>query len=281
MINIFVTGGTGFIGSHFINAALNEKYNVFALKRTRESGTKIKLDIQPNWIIKSMYELSEQDFSGIDVLVHFAAHSANYPYDTLENCIEFNVIQPLQIFREAKKAGVTKIIVAGSCFEYGKSGERFKFIPVNAPLEPTQTYPASKAISSIAFNQFAIQENIQLSYLRIFQVFGEGEAETRLWPSLKKAAIQGDDFPMTFGEQIRDFISVEVVAFEFLEEVRNILNRQTLEPKFRNIGSGKPQSILEFSSYWWRKWEAKGDLLIGVIPYRNGEVMRFVPEIKT
>ena len=52
------------------------------------------------------------------------------------------------------------------------------------------------------------------------------------------------------------------------------------EPLFSNIGSGKPMSILEFSKMWWRRWNAPGNLLVGSLPYRENEVMRYVPEIK-
>ena len=56
------------------------------------------------------------DFYDIDILVHLAAHSANVPYDSLDNCIYWNVSQPLHMFNSAKTAGVDKFIVTGSCF---------------------------------------------------------------------------------------------------------------------------------------------------------------------
>jgi nucleoside-diphosphate-sugar epimerase len=190
----------------------------------------------------------------------------------------WNLSAPLQLFNVAVEANINKFVVAGSCFEYGLSGEDYDFIPVDAMLKPTLTYAASKAASSIAFYQFAVQNKIKLSYHRIFQVFGEGEASTRLWPSLKKAALSGQDFPMTKGEQIRDFISVEDVAQYFVAACMND-NLIAGNPKFCNVGSGKPQSILEFSEHWWKKWNAQGELLKGEIPYRDGEVMRYVPKI--
>mgnify|MGYP006097870083 CR=1 FL=1 len=39
-------------------------------------------------------------------------------------------------------------------------------------------------------------------------------------------------------------------------------------------------SVLEFSKYWWNKWEAKGKLKVGSVPYRENEIMRFVPEVE-
>ncbi len=275
-MKIFLTGGTGFIGSHFLFQGLEKGYLIKALKRSPSSVTRISLTMQPEWLEKSIEEVTVADLVDCDVLVHLAAHSANYPYDNLENCIRYNVTDPLTLFHKAKKAGIQKIIVAGTCFEYGKSGERYDFIPTDAPLEPTLTYSTSKSMASLAFQQFARETGIHLSIHRIFQVYGEGEPESRLWPSLRKAAKNGDDFSMTKGEQIRDFISVIDVATHFLYAC----NAESNGFEILNVGSGTPQSILQFSKYWWKKWEAIGNLLIGEIPYRDAEVMRYVPMIK-
>jgi nucleoside-diphosphate-sugar epimerase len=278
-MRVFVTGATGFIGSHFLNIlAQNPTIEVVALRRNLNSQPRIPLLKEPLWITKAFDQVGQGDLEGVDVIVHLAAHSMYPPYDTLDNCLYWNLTAPLQLFNEALKADITKFIVAGSCFEYGLSGEEFDFIPVEAVLKPTLSYAASKAASSIAFFQFAYQYQIKLSYHRIFQVYGEGEAETRLWPSLKNAALAGEDFPMTAGEQIRDFIAVEEVAKYFVDAC---LKDDLIagHPEFYNVGSGKPQSIFEFSEYWWNKWQAKGKLLKGKVPYRQGEVMRYVPKI--
>jgi len=276
-MKLFVTGATGFIGSHFVNAAHDAGYEVVGLRRVG-SQPRIKLNKEPIWVEGSL----DNDFSevliGCDVLVHFASHTANPPYGNLENCLYWNLTATLQLFNQALESGVKKFLVAGSCFEYGKSGERYDFIPTDAPLEPTMTYPTSKAVASIALYGWAIEKQIQLQILRIFQVFGEGELETRLWPSLKKAALSGKDYPMTKGEQIRDFIHVEQVAKQFVEQL-NFDNVCKGEPQILNIGSGKPQTVLAFSEYWWKQWNAKGKLQVGAIPYRDNEVMRYVPEI--
>ena len=278
-MKVFVTGATGFIGSHVLNLfAQNSDIEVIALRRNLGSKPRVPLLNEPLWITKSIDQVNKDDLEGVDVVVHLAAHSMYPPYDTLDNCLHWNLTAPLKLFNEALMANVTKFIVAGSCFEYGLSGEEFEFIPVEAMLKPTLTYAASKAASSVAFYQFAVQHNVKLSYNRIFQVYGEGEAASRLWPSLKNAAFAGEDFPMTKGEQIRDFIAVEDVAQYFVDAC---LSDDVVagHPEFYNVGSGKPQSILEFSDYWWQKWQAKGQLLIGEISYREGEVMRYVPKI--
>jgi nucleoside-diphosphate-sugar epimerase len=111
---------------------------------------------------------------------------------------------------------------------------------------------------------------------------------------------------MTHGEQIRDFIPVEDVAARFLAEAIGMaeigdrrleigINQEpgtkNQEPKTRNeepeskiriahIGSGRPQSLRQFAEYWWNHWEAKGQLLFGAVPYRENEIMRYVPDLK-
>lgn len=274
-MEIFLTGGTGFIGSHFLYHGLQRGWKIKALKRSSTSNPKIALQNDPEWLIKSFEEVTVQDLKSCEILVHLAAHSVIYPFDTLDNCIKYNVVEPINLFEKAAEAGVKKFIIAGSCFEYGRSGEKYDFIPTDAPLEPTQTYSTSKAMASLAFLQFAIDREVDLSIHRIFQVFGEGENQNRLWPSLKRAALRGEDFKMTRGEQIRDFIPVSEVAKYFLQACVS----KNCSTKIFNVGSGKPQSILEFSKHWWKEWGATGNLLVGDIPYRKGEVMRFVPKI--
>jgi nucleoside-diphosphate-sugar epimerase len=195
----------------------------------------------------------------------------------------------IRLFEKALEAGIKNWVVAGSCYEYGKSGERYDRIPVDAPLEPVGSYSTSKAAASVAIIGLANTHQANLFIGRIFQVFGEGETEGRFWPSLRKAALAGEDFPMTAGKQIRDFIPVEDVAARFLDEVLQLsFTNENPETKTQqsesvvriaNIGTGRPQTLREFSESWWNKWGAAGKLKFGAIPYRENEVMRYVPKI--
>lgn len=225
-----------------------------------------------------MEVVQASDLADCDLVVHFATHSIAPPFDTLLNCLHWNLMVPLQLFEQARLAGISRYLVAGSCFEYGLSGERYPFIPVDAPLEPTNSYAASKAAASIALQQWAREYRQALTLLRVFQVYGDGEAAGRLWPSLKRAAKAGEDFPMTAGEQVRDFINVVDVARAFLDEAEALM-AQPSGVKVSNLGSGYPQTVRQFSEYWWGMMEATGCLLVGKLPYRNGEVMRYSPRI--
>jgi nucleoside-diphosphate-sugar epimerase len=274
-MKILLTGGTGFIGSHFLNKALAEDHSILALRRTNKSIPRISLSEQPQWLDRQLDQVTSEELKGCDVLVHLAAHTGNVPYDNHINCLTWNLIKVMELFEQARVAGIKQFIVAGSCFEYGRSGERYDAIPTYAPLEPTNSYAASKAATSIALIQWANEHSLSLEILRVFHVFGEGELISRFWPALRKAALSGEDFPMTQGEQIRDFLPVESVASAFLKRV--IAPRDgSPEIKIYNLSCGRPESIRSFAERWWGTLGASGRLLVGHIPYRSNEVYRYV-----
>jgi len=277
-MRIFLTGGTGFIGSHVLNESIKYNYEIIALKRKINSKTKVKLISNPIWKLGTLQKTLEEDLKNIDTVLHLASHSTNVPYDNLTNCLKVNLFDTIDFFEMAYKSGVRKFVITGSCFEYGKKGEEYEFIPPSAPLLPTQTYPASKAAASISLIQWALEKNVSLSILRLFQIYGEGELKNRLWPTLVNCAINGSDMNMTFGEQVRDFLNVKDAARIILDSIGNQKNNQII---VRNIGSGVPLKIREFAEKIWSEKKAKGNLLFGTIPYRYGEVMRYVPDINS
>ena len=274
-MNIALTGGTGFIGSHFLKQALAAGHTVRALRRSPSSKPRIPIDQQPEWLDRQLDEVTPEELQGCDVVVHLAAHTGNVPYDSLTNCLRWNLMAVLGLFEQARLAGICRFVVAGSCFEYGSSGERYEAIPTDAPLEPTNSYAVSKAAASIALRFWAEEHQLTLEILRVFHVFGDGESPGRLWPSLRRAAMAGEDFPMTAGEQIRDFLNVEDVASIFLQRAIEP-NDHEAKAGIYNLTSGHPSSIRSFSEHWWEAWSAKGQLLPGTIPYRPAEVMRYV-----
>ena len=279
-MQIFLTGGTGFIGSHFLNQAHARGHGVIALRRNPKSKPKIKLRSEPVWLDKCISEVSSQDMLACDVIVHLASFGVSPKPSTWQDSFKVNVLDTMHLLKTANAAGIRGAIAAGSCAEYGSSGLNYDFIPVDAPLEPKGAYASSKAAASIAIRSFTESAGMSLIYGRIFSAFGEGQFEKNLWPSLKKSALEGSDFEMTPGEQIRDFIRVEDVARWFIQALEHISLQREIS-SFWNVASGSPISIREFCENWWQKFQARGQLLVGAIQYREGEIMRYVPEVKT
>lgn len=276
-MKIFLTGSTGFIGSHLLNELLTCGYEVTALRRNKDSVPRININHNINWIEGALDDIPAEKLNGIDVLMHLASHSVQFPFDELNPCIKNNVLKPLQLFDNAICSGVRKFIIAGSCVEYGLSGENYEFIPADAKLIPSNTYATSKAMSYLAFKQFFSDKKALVHYHRLFHVFGEGQQSERLWPYLKYAAQNGQDVDLTKGEQVFDFINVNDVAKKFIESAKIANYNNGSEFLTYNMGSGNPISIRDFSEFWWKKWNASGKLKFGAKDYRKNEIMRYVP----
>lgn len=274
-MKIFVTGGTGFIGSHFLRCPLAEGHTILALRRSLLPSC-LPHSCEPQWIDCPLDSLDPAYLEGCDALVHFASPGVSPRRAELAELLYWNVTATLALAEKAKTAGVRRLVVAGSFAEYGRSADRFDPIPPNAPLEPTTAYATSKACSSVALSGFAIENKMELAYLRIFSAFGEGQFEANFWPSLRKAALAGEDFLMTQGEQVRDFVPVEDVAKVFWRTATALPIKDGY-PFFANVGTGTPVRMRDFAEKWWTLFHAKGKLKVGALEYRPNEVMRFVP----
>lgn len=276
-MKIFLTGGTGFIGSHFLRSPTAQKHEIVALRRAG-SITCLPLSVEPQWLYKALDEVSVNDLTGCDVLVHLASPGVSPKKADWAELFYWNVTATLRLVDQARLAGVRRVVIAGTFAEYGRSADRYDYIPVTAPLEPTTAYAASKASASVALSAYAIEKNLELAYLRVFSAYGEGQYERNFWPALRKAALAGEDFPMTSGEQIRDYIPVDQVALKFWSAA--VVDPITPGAPFAlNVASGVPISMKDFAIKYWRESNAKGELQIGALPYRENEVMRFVPQV--
>jgi nucleoside-diphosphate-sugar epimerase len=279
VMRIAVTGSTGLLGSHLLVELLKHYPEISALRR-EGSLPRISLARQPNWIHGGLNDLSESALEGIDCLIHLAAHGVDPQKANWDDCFRCNVVESLALWRRAAKAGVKNFIICGSCFEYGATGDTCECISVDTPLRPTGPYHASKAAATMAASALSATETVKVWVLRPFHVYGLGESASRLYPQILKAAREGRDLDLTEGRQVRDFMRVEAAA-RMIHGYALLLTEEKREPFFRisNLGTGKPMSIRDFTTMIWKENAGTGQLNFGVIPYREAEVMRYVPEI--
>jgi len=276
-MKLFVTGAFGFLGSRFVTRALTEENEIIALRHSSQQLCRITLERELNWKVKPISQLSEKGFDSVDVVVHLAAKMPSLPMATYDDFFFANVLQPLRLLRIAANLGVKKFVVAGSYFEYGLTCNLFDHIPTNAVLSPVGAYAVSKAAATIAMQSLAIELAVGMQTFRIFQVFGDGEPATRLWPSLKAAALSGRDFRVNNPEYVRDFIPVHDVVSRLLGSCKTVA--ADLEPAIHNLGTGRPQTLTEFSNHWWTLWNAKGRLIHGEGKSDSNTIYRAVADM--
>lgn len=275
-MKVLLTGGTGFIGSHVLRQLLLQGHTVTLSVATLSRLSVV--DSRSSRVVEgSLFDLDADRLGPIDAVIHLAATGVSPRDATWAELEKVNIRGTLHICKLAKILSA-RVVIAGSYAEYGSSGLRYEEIPANAPLEPTFPYATSKAAACQLALGFARAEAIEMGYLRIFNAFGHGQHGSNLWPSLMKAAASGDDFEMTLGEQIRDFVDVKHVASAFVDLVSSS-KLVAGKPMVSNVASGTPQTVREFCEYWWNYSNAAGSLKIGSLPYRANEVMRYVPSI--
>jgi nucleoside-diphosphate-sugar epimerase len=276
-MKIFMTGSTGFVGSHLINQLHLSGHEVTAMYRENKE-TRVSLTKQPVWLQRQMNEITANDLKGHDVLLTLAAAGMpNNPEKvSFDEMFYWNVTALISMIDAAKEANVKKIVICSTFKEYGDSASKYDFIPKDAPLLPTTPFACSRVAGYMAALAYAQKFNINIEYVRFFNMYGEGENALDLWTAIKNAALAGEDFDMTPAEQVRDYIDVKD-AVKQLNTVIELPGANTL--RVHHIASGIPIVLKDFADYWWKYWNAKGRINYGVLPYRSYESMRIVGKL--
>jgi nucleoside-diphosphate-sugar epimerase len=277
-MKIFLTGGTGFIGSHVAEEAIKRNCSVKILRRG-VSTIRTNLSARVNYLNVDLDKLTPKDLQGFNVLIHLAAEGISPKKASFDEIMYWNVTASTRLLQVALDAGIERLVLAGTYSEYGKTANQYDSIPWNAPLQPISSYAVSKAAFFHIANNFAIEHKVPLAYLRVFSAFGPFQNPENLFPSLVLAALEGRDFAMSSGEQIRDFVSVEQVAKRLVEAATSITLEAGL-PMIRNIGSGRGTSVRDFAKEQWKMLAAKGQLIFGAIPNRSDEPFRYVARLE-
>jgi nucleoside-diphosphate-sugar epimerase len=121
--------------------------------------------------------------------------------------------------------------------------------------------------------RFAEQAGFELAWGRIFFVYGPGEPDGRLVPSVGRGLLAGEPVPTTRGNQIRDFMHVEDVGRAFAALADGGLTGAV------NVASGEPVTVREVVG---ELADAAGrpDLLRpGALPERKGDPPRLVADV--
>ena len=276
-MKVLVSGASGFIGRHTTSRLCDAGHQAVALYNRQRPSTGGSIYWVKCDLMHAQCGLTDKDIDGVDGLIHLAAVGVNPRECDWASLFEFNVLCAVKLWLFAIKSGVQRIINCGTCFEYGAAANKHAFVPSSAAAEPLNAYAASKAAATMALHAITASHGIRAVTLRPCVVFGEGEPAYRLWPSLRRAAFAGEDFPMTTGQQVRDFMPVESLATQLCLAIerRDLLRGQML---VENVGSGNPQSVLDFATSWWNHWGGSGRLLPGRLPARESECLRMVPE---
>lgn len=266
-MKVAVTGASGFVGRHVLSELLRLEFEVVAVTRdsTRLTGLSdsvriVELDIAcPN---PDGYQL----LGCPDVLIHLAWDGLPN-YKSLHH-FEIELPRQYQFLRNMIEAGLPSLLVVGTCFEYGmQSG------PLAADVETRPNNPYGYAKDALRKQLEFLKQNqkFNLTWARLFYMYGEGQAKNSLFPLLQASVLCGDKmFNMSGGEQLRDYLPVEEVARQIVQSAMAQLDLGAI-----NICSGKPLSVRKLVEQWVSEngWDIQ--LNLGYYPYPDYEPMAF------
>ena len=238
-MKILVTGASGFIGSSLIPALLSENHKVFTLVR---SVKKIKsFDWYPKvkTINKDLKSLTKDDIEDInpDIIYHLAWSDLPNYEDPIH--IEKNLPEQLFFLRLVAECNVKKIIITGSCLEYGLQNG---LLNEENTLQPSTFYGLAKASVLSMANHLKNKFGFDFVWYRIFYVYGENQNQSSLYPSLINAIKNEESvFKMSHGNQMRDFIHIDDVIKYLLIP----LHDYTISGIY-NISNGKGIKVKDF-----------------------------------
>ncbi|OTP77677.1 UDP-glucose 4-epimerase [Caballeronia sordidicola] len=176
-----------------------------------------------------------------------------------------------QMVSLAAKVGARAIVLAGSSAEY-RSLEQSGPLDEDDPLETSKLYGASKAAGGILALANATVENVMVGVMRLFNVYGPGEARHRLLPSLLRDLSAGRPVKLSAGMQVRDFVYVDDVCAGLIAALTALADGK-MPTGVYNIATGVGNSVGDFARIVAHAANADPKLLqFGALPFRPDDL---------
>ncbi len=261
---VLITGGSGFIGRHLRTLVAERKGILLSTSSKGGDGCQPMDLTAPAEVQRILAEFKP------DIIFHLASVGVTGK-SSFAQLLAVNTIGTATLLECCNELVTSPtVVLAGSGYEYAPQQ---RAIVEEDPIVPTSQYGISKA----AATQYAMlsPNRSNTIVLRLFNVYGPGEAQTRLLPQLIRAAISGTPVNTTLGEQIRDFVFVQDVAEAF---IRCSALSLTKGPIVLNLGSGSPirlSRFIESTAAALKKSNLDLAVNYGATPYREGEPMHY------
>jgi UDP-glucuronate 4-epimerase len=201
-MKLIVTGGAGFIGSHFVEAALNAGHEVLVLDDFNEfySPQIKRRNLEAVRSHVQVYDMDIRDAPSVhaifaeskpDVVVHFAARAGVRPsIQDPELYLDTNIKGTFHLLEAARKAGTARFIFASSSSVYGV----IKTVPFREDMCLNQTispYAASKLAAEQLCSNYAHLFGLRSVALRFFTVYGPRQRPDLAIHSFTRSIFEG------------------------------------------------------------------------------------------
>lgn len=261
-MNILVTGGAGYIGSHFVDYLIKSGYYPVIIDNLsrghRESvNDNIQFEVIDLLDFTTLNKFIKEN--KFDAVVHFAAFA--YVGESVEKpevYYQNNVIGSYNLIRACVESGIKNFIFSSTCSIYGN--------PVKVPISenqfsnPINPYANTKLVIEMLLKDFETAYGMKNVSLRYFNAAGANpdgkigeshEPEPHLIPIVlntalgkrDKVLVFGNDYETPDGTCIRDYIHVVDLADAHLKAIEYLVDGN--KSAIINLGTGKGNSVLE------------------------------------
>ncbi len=270
-MNILVTGGTGFIGSHTCVELLNNNYNVIIIDNLSNSSIEVlekiekitskkpkfyKIDLCDKEKVKEIFNENK-----IDAVIHFAGYKA--VGESVSNPLKYyrnNLDSTLTLLEVMKEVNCHNLIFSSSATVYGTPKE----LPIKEdfPLSTTNPYGTTKLMIERILKDISISDKeISIIILRYFNPIGSHKSgllgenpsgiPNNLMPYIVRVATKelpflnvfGNDYDTHDGTGVRDYIHVVDLAKGHIKALEKSINFKGIE--YYNLGTGTGYSVLD------------------------------------
>jgi nucleoside-diphosphate-sugar epimerase len=268
--NVLVTGGTGFVGSHLVARLLSEECRVTVLARSsgvlpREWRDRVRIIVCDDFSEQNLRRLLDRPFEAI---FHLAAYGVKPNQRDVDEIVRINMGMSAALARLCGEWHA-RMVMTGTFSEYRSPSTR-ELVLEDSPLEQGKLYGSSKAAGGLMAGAIAQGSGIGFRLLRLFKVYGAGEAPHRLLPALVSGLAKHERVAISAGTQVLDFVYIDDVIEAMVRA--DVHCREKGGIAAWNVATGRAHSVREFAEQVAAAMNADASLLgFGAVAMRNDD----------
>lgn len=232
-MRILITGATGFIGRRLL--PLLQEHDLLCLTRTPERLNPLPFARPVKGNLQNVRDWRDKVNSfDPECCLHLAWE--NLPDYSLEQC-RLNLDANLQFLNALTGPSLKRIVVTGSCWEYGAATNAVRESQAQADCN---VFAATKNAIFTVLKSVAADRGFDYCWARIFFAYGPGQRESSLIPQCRAAYGAGKAPEIRNPKSLHDFIFVDDVAHGIVA-----LAQVNVPSGIYNLGTGRPAAVAE------------------------------------
>ena len=269
-----VTGGNGFIGRHLVSALLARGDEVAVVDQLPPEKLASDPLLGRTRYLQANLTVPNEATNAIGAVrpervFHLAsAVDVRRDLSLIDDQVRSTQMTAIHVARACLDHGVERLVHVGTCEEYGNGTAPFREDQDPAPVSP---YSAAKAAATAFVRMLCSSFGLRAVVVRPFLTYGPGQGLNQMIPALIHSALAGRDFPMTGGEQTREFNYVDDIVAGMLLAAE----KPGVEGQIINLGCAEPRRIRDVASLVVRLMGDPIRIEFGKLPYRPGETWEF------